>query len=598
MRDKQGFAEFAAARGGALRRLALLLTGDPERAARLADQALAEVSRRWRRYAASGGAAAAEAHVRRLLAVGAIRRHPAIPASAEGSGDSELVWRGLASLPPRRRVVLVLRFDEGLDDAAIGERLGLPPDAAAAEREAGMAALRSILLRRGRPEDLLPAALAAVPAPVGTGGRRRPRRRRLVVAGAGAAALAAGAALLVPALGGSVEANPLPATGAAPGGGLAWPTRGPLAGDPDLLRAALRAWRDGVPPAQRPVDPAVLYAGSPDGTRVVLLQGADADGLGWVAEVTDTGGALGLRRLQPLGRAVPLLALSTVFDGGPVRLLAPPDATGGLLARDPGLAPDAPLRRLDLDADGLSESLWPGAAGVPVVVVTGGTATSSGPAVAGSGLVVAGGLSVLTGTVEIGAGSLPLAGSTDVRAVWYDDGALLAGRLGGPVVVAAAGPVLATSVRTVRPAARPRRLEARTYEARRAGTRFLATVLRVDGAPACVETLQLGPVGAPATLPVVVRRCLPVRARDGAVLVVAGEQVVEVRLRLPAARAGQPRPRPVTLRRPADQPAGTAFVTLARIADLAARGGSGEAYDAAGRVVARITLGSSSRPRG
>jgi DNA-directed RNA polymerase specialized sigma24 family protein len=598
MRDEQGFAEFAAERGGALRRQALLLTGEPERAAQLADQALTDVSRRWRRYAAAGGAAAAEAHVRRLLATGAARRHPAHPAPAEGGGDSDVVWRALASLPPRRRVVLVLRFDEGLDDAAIGERLGLAADVVAAEREAGMAALRSILLRRGRPEELLPAALAdpARDLPPASGpaavraGRPRKRRRLLIVGAAAAAVLALGAAVLVPTLSGGVEADPVPAA-APPAGGLDWPARGPLAGDRDLLRAALRAWRDGVPAAQQPVDPAVLYAGSPDGVRVVLLQGADAAGLGWAAEVADTGGALALRRAEPLGRAAPLLALSAGQDGaGPVRVLAPPGDTGAVLVRDRDLAAGAPLRRLAVDADGLSEPLDPGTAGVPVVVVTGG----GEPAVAGSGLVVAGRLSALTGTVEIGAGSLPLAGATDVRPVWYDDGGLLAGRLGGPVVVAAAGPVLAS---TVRAGARPRRLESRTYEARRAGTRFLATVLRVDGAPACVETQQLGPVGGPATLPVVVRRCLPAGARDGVVHVVAGEQVVEVRLRLPA-RPGGRGPRPVTVRRPADQPAGTGFVTLARIADLAARGGSGEAYDAAGRVVARIRLGPSRGPRG
>lgn len=613
MRDEHGFAEFAAERGGTLRRQALLLTGEPRRAARLTERALAETARRWSRLA---GPAAAEEHARRVLAVAAARRAPArathyspeepalagpgVAAASAGLGDGEVVWRGLASLPPRRRVVLVLRFEEGLDDGRIGARLGLPAETVAGERQAGLAALRSILLRRGRPEDLLPGALADPtrdlpprPGPVPAVPRQSPRRRLLVAGGAVLALLAVGAAVLVPALGDDVEADPLPAA-APPAGGLDWPTRGPLAGDQDLLRAALRAWADGVPAAQRPKTPAVLYAGSPDGSRVVLLQGADAAGLGWAAEVADSGGTLALRRVEPLGRAAPLLAVSagdtSAGAGTAVRLLAPPGTTGALLVRDPDLAPGAPLRRLAVDADGLSEPLDPGTAGVPVVVVTGGT----DPAVAGSGLVVGGRLSVLTGTVEIGASSLPLVGSTDVRPVWYDDGALVAGKLGGPVVLAAAGPVLAT---TVRVGGRTRRLESRTYEARRAGTRVLATVLRVDGAAACLETLPLGPVGAQPSLPVVARRCLPPGARDGALHVVAGPQVVEVRLRLPGG-AGSRRPRALTLRRPAGQPAGTGFVTLTPVTDLAARGGSGEAYQASGRVVARIILGPSRGPRG
>ncbi|MFL6130745.1 MAG: hypothetical protein ACJ73E_16985, partial [Mycobacteriales bacterium] len=407
-----------------------------------------------------------------------------------------------------------------------------------------------------------------------------------------AAVLAVGAGLLVPALTGGVEGGPLPAA-VPPPDGLDWSARGPLAGDRDLLRAALKAWRDGMPAGQRPVDPAVLYAGSPDGARVVLLQGTDAAGLGWAAEVTDAGGALALSRTEPLGRAAPLLALSTTGQGGAVRLLAPPGTTGALLVRDPDLAPGAPLRRLGMDADGLSEPLDPGATGVPVVLVRGGPQ----PAVAGSGLVVARRLSVLAGTVEIGAGSLPLAGSADVRPIWYADGELLAAKLGGPVVIAAAGPVLATAVRTARPAARTHRLESRTYEARRGGARFLATVLRVDGTPACLETVQLGAVGAPASLSVVARRCLPAGARDGVLHVVAGPQVAEVRLRLPARAPGQPT-RLVTVRRPAGQPAGTGFVTLTRVGDLPARGGRGEAYAAGGAVVARIILGPSHGPGG
>src|SRR5918993_4626815 len=125
--------------------------------------------------------------------------------SGAGAGvdDAEAVWRALASLPPRRRAVLVLRYDEGLDDPSIAARLGVAAGAVATDGEAGIAALRSILRRRGRPEDLLGPALAARIAPPARSPvtaseasvRVRPRRRRLrrlVVGGLAAAGVARG----------------------------------------------------------------------------------------------------------------------------------------------------------------------------------------------------------------------------------------------------------------------------------------------------------------------------------------------------------------------------------------------------------------------
>ena len=171
MRDQQGFTDFASARAGDLRRQAYLLTGSPERAVRLADKALAETGRRWDRL---GGAVAAEEHARRVVAAGSLRGRgvtPMVALTARGTAAptddaGEAVRRALAGLPPRRRAVLVLRYDEGLDDAAVGARLGLPPATAAAEGEAGLVTLRSLLRRRGRPEDLLATALAETPLPI------------------------------------------------------------------------------------------------------------------------------------------------------------------------------------------------------------------------------------------------------------------------------------------------------------------------------------------------------------------------------------------------------------------------------------------------
>lgn len=650
MRDEQGFADFASARAVALRRQAYLLTGSPQRAAQVTERALADTGKRWDKL---GGPVAAEEHARRAVAAAAVRARGAAPAvalTAVGTAlptddAGEAVWRALAGMPPRRRAVLVLRYDEGLDDIAAGARLGIPAATATAEGDAGLAALRSLLRRRGAPEDLLPAALssrsrdlalhpelqvetfaaprssgdgpvevygtpgtvaheavgnpaatraaevAGTPVVAGThgavepgearpGSGRRGSRRLLLVGGAVVAVAAAGAAVLVPVLGGddrpaAVAADPVPAGAPTAAGELDWSARGPLAGDQDLLRTALRTWREGVPEAQRPVDAAVLYAGAPDGARTVLLQGTDRAGLTWAAEVTETAGALALTAVEPLGRAVPLVALRA---GGRSRLLAPAGTGTALLAA----GPDGTLRPLDLDADGLSEPVTPAAVGLPVVVTVAGS-------IAGSGSVLPGRLSAVTGTVELTTGTLDL-GPAEVTAAWYSDGALLARRLQGPVTVAAAGPVRTS---TVRVAGKPRKVEARGYEAVRGGIRYLATVVRVAGTPTCVSTAEVGPAGAePATPPILVSRCRPARAAEGVVQVVAGGGVRSVRVRLAAAAMGKPA-RVVTL----TGPAGDGLVGLATVAALPAAAAPAEARTANGTVVARFTVPADKGPR-
>lgn len=764
MRDEHGFTDFASARSGALRRQAYLLTGSPERAARVTERALSDTGRRWDKL---GGPVAAEEHARRAIAAGALRTRGPVPAVAQTrvgtalpTDDSDVaVWRALAGLPPRRRAVLVLRYDEGLDDIAAGARLGIPPATAAAEAEAGLAALRSLLRRRGAPEDLLPATLArepdpttqappaprpaptppppsiptqgaapapasgpraapvrpspvpaphAAPAPRSPAGRAptpaapgpfrpapgtpsspagtpsairgtpsrtsppapgtsppapgtspdvsgassriaatsapRPRtssgpgtssgvpgtssdaagtssarpgrppgaggtflsgsgassgrsgaapvgeapvggqvgggagRWRWGIAAAVVAVVGVGAAVVVPRLGDDpapAPAGPVPAALAGAPGELDWPARGPLAGDQDLLRDALRTWRDGVPARQQPADAAVLYAGAPDGARTVLLQGTDPSGQSWAAAVTEDAGTLALRAAEPLGRAAPLVVLPA---GDQVRLLTAGDAGAGLLAA----APDGALKPVPLDADGLSAPVTPEPAGTPVVVTTGGT-------VAGSGTVLPGKLSAVSGAVEIGAGTLGLGPATPTAA-WYADGALLARRLGGPVTVAAAGPARTTRVRI---AGRVRPVDARAYEAVRGGVRHLATVVRIAGRPTCVQTAEVGPAGAqPRTPPVLVSRCRPAGASHGLLQVVAAAPVRTVRLTLPPVARGRPS-RPVVL----TGRAGDGLAALVPVLRLPANLLRAEARGAGGTVLSRPTVPADRGPR-
>ncbi len=177
MRDERGFEEFVEARLPGLFRHAHQLSGDPVRSTDLVEQGLVAAHRRWRELDPDG----ADELARRTILTALLRRHgrsrgparpprPVGPAGSDGparpdGGDgTEVVWRALAGLPVRRRAVLVLRYADGLTDAAIADRLGARPEAAAAEAAIGLAALGRILRGRGRPEDLLPAALAGPPA--------------------------------------------------------------------------------------------------------------------------------------------------------------------------------------------------------------------------------------------------------------------------------------------------------------------------------------------------------------------------------------------------------------------------------------------------
>jgi len=343
----------------------------------------------------------------------------------------------------------------------------------------------------------------------------------------------------------------VPAREATAPGELPWTGRGPLVGDEDLLRDALRTWQDGVPDRQRPTAASVLYAGAPDGARTVLLQGTDGTGQSWVAQLTDARGTLALRTTEPLGRTVPLLALA---DGDRTRLLSPPDSSATLLARDA-----ATLRPLTLDADGLSEPVTPPPTGLPVAVAVGRVA-------AGSGSIRPGRLSAVTGTVELAQDTFDIE-PAPVTATWYDDGALLARRLGGAVTVAGLGPVRDTDIKV---GGRSRHVTARAYEAVQGGTRYLATVVRVDGTT------------RPAVL---VSRCVPAKAAEGVVQAVAAGGVRSVRVRLTSAAKGKPaRVVEVT------GSSGDGLVGLAKVGGLPTGPAPGVARDRDGAIVARFTV--------
>lgn len=133
----EGFREFVAARGPALSRAAFMLTGSHSAAEDLLQEALAKTAAHWRRVEAGGHP---EAYVRKVmlnqLRSWLRRRHHIevpIDTVAEQPGDPDIAHRAaqrltlvraLATLPPRQRAVLFLRFYEDLSEAATAQQLG------------------------------------------------------------------------------------------------------------------------------------------------------------------------------------------------------------------------------------------------------------------------------------------------------------------------------------------------------------------------------------------------------------------------------------------------------------------------------------------
>jgi RNA polymerase sigma-70 factor (sigma-E family) len=157
------FEGFVAARGPALLRLAVMLTGDAHAAQDLVQTALARALRHWAKVEAAD---APEAYVRRIVlhehlswrrrrsngevvsdaAVAARSPSGVDPAGGDPAGPTvarDAAWRLLATLPRRQRAVLVLRYYDDLDDAAIAGLLGCGQSTVRSQAARGLAALRA-----------------------------------------------------------------------------------------------------------------------------------------------------------------------------------------------------------------------------------------------------------------------------------------------------------------------------------------------------------------------------------------------------------------------------------------------------------------------
>jgi len=132
------YDEFAASRLPALLRFAVMLTGDPDTAADVVQDAMVKAHVSWRRVHACEQP---DRYVRRMITNAYIDQRrgswlrrvvlradpaepPAVRDHSEATADRDHVWSLLATLPRQQRAALVLRYYENLRDAEIADVLG------------------------------------------------------------------------------------------------------------------------------------------------------------------------------------------------------------------------------------------------------------------------------------------------------------------------------------------------------------------------------------------------------------------------------------------------------------------------------------------
>ncbi|MEO3762698.1 hypothetical protein [Streptomyces sp. B5E4] len=308
-------------------------------------------------------------------------------ATAAGGADEMGLERSLARLSAPERAAFALLTEAGLGSARARDllrRAGVrDPGGAlrAAERVAAAVPELEALLRSG---EFDPTAVQLRPTDL----VRRRRRRRVAAALVTAVAVGAvGAALAVPGDGGggrpagsAREADAVPAALLDPGrlakappeawadtarvDFTAWPARGPLTGDDELLGRALSAWAapapetgmtatPGTSAAPPATPPRLLYAGEVSGAAVVVLyEGQRIVRYAESADGADEAPALDVARVDDADvTTAAAVAVSRGRDG--VRYLVAP-WVAETASRDL-LRPGAPARDLAVTDDGVTD---------------------------------------------------------------------------------------------------------------------------------------------------------------------------------------------------------------------------------------------------
>jgi RNA polymerase sigma-70 factor (sigma-E family) len=149
-----GFREFVLARQQALMRTAYLLTGDAHLAEDLLQSVLIKIVGQWSKLSRGGNP---EAYTRKALVNQYIswrrRPHPELPsadpperaASYDGAALDRIVLRqALATLTPKQRAVIVLRFWEDLTEVQTAEALGCSVGTVKSQAHHALARLRML----------------------------------------------------------------------------------------------------------------------------------------------------------------------------------------------------------------------------------------------------------------------------------------------------------------------------------------------------------------------------------------------------------------------------------------------------------------------
>ena len=150
------YEEYVAARWTALYRTAYLLTGNHADAEDLAQTTLVKAYLSWPKVAA---AASPDAYVRRILTneflssrrplrvsrERLVDQPPEVEMPAREGDDRLVLWPHVASLPPRQRAVIVLRYYEDLTEQQIAETLGCSPGTVKSQASRALKALRTHL---------------------------------------------------------------------------------------------------------------------------------------------------------------------------------------------------------------------------------------------------------------------------------------------------------------------------------------------------------------------------------------------------------------------------------------------------------------------
>jgi RNA polymerase sigma-70 factor (sigma-E family) len=154
--DGDTFDAYVTERGTGLLRFAYLLTGDHHLAEDIVQEALVKVHRRWSRvqHTEAPGAYIRKAILRQYLSWRRLRSSGELVGTVDSDvagvgadhaqelADRDVLWAALATLPRQQRAVLVLRFYEDLDDAAIGGLVGCSAVTVRGHASRGLARLR------------------------------------------------------------------------------------------------------------------------------------------------------------------------------------------------------------------------------------------------------------------------------------------------------------------------------------------------------------------------------------------------------------------------------------------------------------------------